>query len=66
MRLLSALGRLRAPGPRGRYLKFYERKILGGFLAPPENPAQPAKSYCTAVSKGQNVTDFLVLARAKA
>jgi hypothetical protein len=66
MRLPSALERLRDPGDRGRYLKFYERKILGRFLAPPKNPAQPAKSYCAAVSKGSNVTDFLVLARAKA
>jgi hypothetical protein len=26
------------------------------FLAHPENPAQPIKSFCTAVCKGQNVT----------
>ncbi len=69
MHLLSALGRLRDPGDRGRYLKFYERKILGRFLASPENAAQPAKSrHCcfkglkcyrfSCLGQGQSVTVF--------
>ena len=28
------------------------------FLAAPEYPAQPARTFCRAVSKGQNVTLF--------
>ena len=46
-------GGLEAPGDRGRYLKFSERKILGRFLIPPENPGQPSKTFARLFQKAK-------------